>query len=207
MASISYGILVCNEAVELNRLLGNLTAYLRPEDEIVILVDGPKAPQAVADIITLWQRTCENLNCYRSEFKGNFAEWREELASHCTKDWVFQIDADELVDLDLLVHLSEIIEAGGDTEVFALARVNTVTGLTQEDIDKWHWNVHGRLVNWPDWQLRLYKNDGTFHWVGEVHERLEIAGRIMKGLRSGLYHPKDIDRQRRQNALYDTYKH
>lgn len=207
MASISYGILVCNEAVELNRLLGNLTAYLRPEDEIVILVDGPKAPQAVADIIALWQRTCENLNYYRSEFKGNFAEWREELASHCTKDWIFQIDADELVDLNLLVHLSETIEAGGDTEVFALARVNTVTGLTQEDIDKWHWDVRGRLVNWPDWQTRLYKNDGTLHWVGEVHEHLEIAGRIVKGLQSGLYHPKDIERQRRQNALYDTYKH
>ena len=204
MASISYGILVCNEAVELNRLLGNLTAYLRPEDEIVVLVDGPKAPQAVADIITLWQRTCENLNCYRSEFNGNFAEWREELASHCTKDWIFQIDADELVDLDLLVHLPEIIESCEDVEVFALSRVNTVNGLTQEDIDKWHWDVHGRLVNWPDWQTRLYINDGSFHWTGEVHECLESAGRIIKGIR-GLYHPKDIERQRRQNALYDTY--
>lgn len=206
MASISYGILVCNEVAELDRLLGNLTAYIRPEDEIIVLIDKVQESTGIVTILGQWRMVCDQLHWYRTEFGGNFAERRNELAALCTKDWVFQVDADELVDLNLLIQLPKILDEAGDVEAFALARVNTVTGLTQEDIDKWHWNVNERgWVNWPDWQIRLYRNDGTFHWHGEVHEHLGVDGRIIRGLQVGLYHPKDIERQRRQNAFYDTY--
>jgi len=40
---ISYAITVCNESEELKRLVDHLVDLKREEDEIVILVDLPKA--------------------------------------------------------------------------------------------------------------------------------------------------------------------
>jgi len=39
MPSISYAITACNEHVELDRLLSQLTEHIRPEDEIVVQMD------------------------------------------------------------------------------------------------------------------------------------------------------------------------
>ena len=39
MTTISYAITAWNEAVELDRLLSQLSEHVRPEDEIVVLLD------------------------------------------------------------------------------------------------------------------------------------------------------------------------
>ena len=39
--SISYAITACNEHVELDRLLSQLTEHIRPEDEIIVQMDTP----------------------------------------------------------------------------------------------------------------------------------------------------------------------
>ena len=38
---ITYGITCCNELVEVQRLLDQLLAQKRPQDNIVVLVDNP----------------------------------------------------------------------------------------------------------------------------------------------------------------------
>lgn len=205
MASISYGILVCNEHRELDRLLSLLLPFVRPIDEVVVLIDQKKATYEVYDVISQYRRY---ISVRDGEFNGNFAEWRNLLTEICTKDWIFQIDADEVVAPGLIGSLRAYIESNEYVDALAVPRVNTVQGLTQEDILKWGWQVNTEgWVNWPDYQARFFKNDGTFKFEGEVHEHL-VGGKIrvtqpMPGL--ALIHPKTIERQRKQNELYATY--
>ena len=89
-----------------------------------------------------------------------------------------------------------------------MPRVNTVTGLTQEHIQKWGWNVNENgWVNWPDYQTRIYRKSPEIKWVNKVHERLggqkEFAYIPMEE-EWALYHPKTIERPEKQNNYYET---
>lgn len=67
------------------------------------------------------------------------------------------------------------------------------------------------LVNWPDYQVRLYRNDPSVTWVNKVHEILNIprSGKramMNASICAGVYimHTKFIEKQRIQNSLYDN---
>jgi hypothetical protein len=58
----------------------------------------------------------------------------------------------------------------------------------------------------PDVQTRIYRRTSEIQWVGKVHER--IAGYNTISVlpyeeRYCLYHPKEIERQERQNEFYE----
>ena len=58
-----------------------------------------------------------------------------------------------------MLALPTILETNPDNEVYMVPRVNTVKGLTEAHINKWNWRVDKRgWVNWPDYQLRIWKN-------------------------------------------------
>jgi hypothetical protein len=67
-------------------------------------------------------------------------------------------------------------------------------------------NEHG-YVNWPDYQWRIYKNTKHIKWENRVHERL-VGFNSLTNLPAkpeyALNHIKSIERQEKQNALYDT---
>ena len=96
----------------------------------------------------------------------------------------------------------------GDVDVMLVPRVNTVEGLTQDHIAKWKWSVNEKgWVNWPDYQWRLYRNSPNIKWVNKVHERLQgFKQYATLPMEEGfaLYHPKEIERQEKQNEYYDT---
>lgn len=206
MVSISYGILVCNEYRELDRLLSLLVPFIKPEDEVVVLIDRKKATFDVYDVLTRYPQVLKR----DGDFDGDFSKWRNLLTSLCSKDWVFQIDADEVVPLNLIIRLEQVLEeVQCRANAVAFPRVNTVLGLTQEDINRWHWQVSSEgIVNWPDYQVRLFKNNNDCRYVGNVHEHLTNAtvATLHPDPGMALIHPKTIERQRKQNALYETYK-
>ena len=101
-----------------------------------------------------------------------------------------------------------MIEQNPEVEAYWLSRINTVKGVTDAHIKQWGWNVNDRgWINFPDSQLRLYKNNNDIKWEGKVHERL-IGYKKFAHMPSNpeycLIHPKSIERQERQNAFYDT---
>jgi hypothetical protein len=58
--------------------------------------------------------------------------------------------------------------------------------------------------NYPDVQSRICKNREDIKWVGRVHERIvgySTSGALPEGY--DLMHPKDIQRQEKQNSYYD----
>ena len=142
------------------------------------------------------------------EFEGHFADWKNKLTSYCSGDYIFQIDADEIPHKNLIDNLPVLLEANPEVDMLRVPRVNTVEGLTQEHIKKWGWNVNEKgWVNWADWQMRIYRRHPDIKWVNKVHEVLEgfkIHSMLPAEEEWALYHPKDIKRQEKQNAYYDT---
>lgn len=202
---ISYAITVCNELEEIKRLVSFLLSNKRKEDEIVILLDHSNGKDEVYKyLLTL----PSDIQLYRDTFQGHFADWKNQLTSYCTGDYIFQIDADEIPNLTLIEHLPEILEMNQGIDVLLVPRVNTVEGLTQEHIQKWGWVIDDQgWVNYPDFQWRIYKNTPDIKWVNKVHERL-IGYKTISNLPQmeacSLYHPKTIERQEKQNNYYDT---
>ena len=204
---ISYAITVCNELKEIQKLVNLLKETKRPQDEIVILYDQKNGDPEVANWLTK-QSKYPNVQFWRGFFDGHFADWKNKLTEYCSGDYIFQIDADEFPHKSLLTALPIILEGNPDNEVYLVPRVNTVEGLTQEHIQKWGWNVNeDGWVNYPDYQWRIWKNKPEIKWINKVHERLEgfkTYAPLPAKEELSLYHPKDIERQERQNAYYDT---
>ena len=207
---ISYAIPVCNEHIELERLLDFLHKHIDKEDEIVVQCDQgnttPEVYEVLDQIPEFWNP--ELLKVIEFPLKGHFSNFKNNLKEHCTGDWIFQIDADELPHESLITNLKSLLELNPTTEMFLVPRVNTVEGLTQEHINKWRWNVNEKgWVNWPDYQTRIIQNNQKIKWQNKVHE--QIVGISTKGALPmeeewSLYHPKDIKKQEHQNKLYDT---
>ena len=205
--SISYAITVCNEFVEIQKLVPFLLKLKRQQDEIVILYDQKNGNEEIASWLKKFNKL-PNVQFWRGFFDGHFADWKNKLIEYCKGDYIFQIDADELPNRALIENLPNIIEANPTIEVYLVPRVNTVEGLTEEHIKKWNWNVNDKgWVNWPDPQWRLWKNKPEIKWVNKVHERLDgykTYSNLPFQEELALYHPKDIVRQEKQNAFYDT---
>jgi len=204
---ISYAITVCNEFVEIQKLISILLEYKRYEDEIIILYDFKNGSEGIEQFLRAKSVNAE-FSWHKGEFKGHFADWKNQLTELCSGDYIFQIDADEYPHDSLISQLPVILEANPENEVYLIPRVNTVEGLTNEHIQKWGWNVNDKgWVNWPDYQWRVWKNKPEIKWVNKVHEKLSGHKTYatlpdMEGL--SLYHPKKIDRQEKQNAYYNT---
>ena len=205
--TLSFAITVCNEFVEIQNLIPFLLEHKRPEDEIVVLYDQKNGDEEVENFLRAKSVNSE-FKWYGDNFDNHFANWKNKLTSYCSGDYIFQIDADEIPHKNLMVNLPAVLESNIDTEFFWVPRVNTVEGLTQEDIQRWRWRVDEKgWVNFPDPQPRIYKRKDEIVWKNKVHEQLEgyktFATLPHEEIWS-LYHPKDIDRQRKQNAFYDT---
>ena len=203
---ISYAITVCNEIVEIQKLINFLVNNIRDEDEIVVLFDSTNGTKEVKKYLKVASAS-RKFTWFSYEFDSHFANMKNRLTEECSGDYIFQIDADEVPNKTLINHLPEVLELN-DVEVLRVSRVNTVEGLTKEHINKWGWIVSdGGKVNWPDPQWRIYKNDPKIRWKNKVHEILDgyTTKADLPYLEEwALYHPKTIERQVKQNNFYKT---
>ena len=204
---ISYAITVCNEKKEIKKLVDFLLHNKRSQDEIVILYDQKNGDEDIATMLTKFNKL-PNVQFWRGFFEGHFADWKNKLTEYCKGDYIFQIDADEIPHESLIVSLPSILSSNPNVDVYLVPRVNTVEGLTLEHQLKWKWNVNERgWVNWPDYQWRVWKNKPEIKWKNKVHEVLEghkEFATLPAEESFALYHPKDIKRQEKQNAYYDS---
>ena len=204
---ISYAVTVCNEYKEIQKLISILMLNIREEDEIVVLFDKKSGTAEVWEYLVELKEN-EHIKLTSKIFKNHFADWKNYLKDLCVGDYIFQIDADEIPHKLLLEYLPEILTNNPNNEVYLVPRVNTVEKLTQEHINKWGWNVNEKgWVNWPDYQWRIWKNKSNIKWINKVHERLEgfrTYATLPQEEEFVLYHPKEINRQEKQNEYYNT---
>lgn len=205
---ISYAIPVCDEYKEIKYLLDYLFKHKREQDEIVVQCDKGNTTQ---DVYTVLQ---EFSTYYSVGFKvvefplnGNFAAFKNNLKDNCSGDYIFQIDADELVEKYFIDLLPQVL-GQNDVDVILVPRINTVEGLTPEHIQKWGWRVdENNWINFPDFQWRIYKNHPNIKWKNKVHEVLEGYETLSHFPQSPewcILHPKTIERQEKQNNYYNT---
>ena len=209
MINITYAITVCNELVELTNLLNFLQPRIQSDDEILIQYDTDSVTKEVKDYVTILSQLHQSqIRVISFPLNGDFASFKNNLKDNANGIFIFQIDADEIPSEYLVANLRDFLEYNKDVDLFFVPRVNTVEGLTQEHIQKWRWNVNEQgWVNFPDYQTRIYRRTSEIHWVNKVHERI-VGFNTMSVLPAEeeycLYHPKDIKRQEKQNAFYDT---
>lgn len=224
--SISYAIPVCNEHFELERLLTQLNEFVDIHDQIVIQKDQDNVTNQVISVIDKFTEQCKcELDIVSFPLKNDFAAFKNNLKSHCTKDYVFQIDADEYLGDNLLMNLVLLINTNPDTDLYFIPRINIVTGLTQEYAESQYWDIkrmefpvakqlNEPVVNFPDRQARLFKNKPEIKWRNRVHEVI-TGHKTFADLSSNfvdlnpidieswcLIHVKALDRQIRQNEKY-----
>jgi len=236
--TLSYAIPVCNEHKELKFILHQINSFIGEDDEIVIQCDQGNVTDEVIEVITEFSPNC------RSEFKvidfalnKDFAAFKNNLKDNCSKDYIFQIDADEYLGDSLLMTLPIVLQNASDVELFWLPRINIVYGLTDEYVESQRWRVNEfkfpvaittqqPVINFPDYQARLFKNIPAIKWEGRVHEKVvgakkfayigkefidinilsgEIDSGDLEALQSWcLIHEKDFVRQQKQNEFYET---
>lgn len=202
---ISYAILACNEARELNELLSQLSSEIRKSDEIVVVLDETNVTRKVEFICESYAHD-HGLIWHNHPLNKDFSSQKNFLNGKCTGDWIINLDADELLNKNLIRILPDIIEMNEEVDAIWMPRVNTVDGITQEHIDKWNWQVNDKgWINWPDAQMRIYKNNGKIRWTQPVHERLEgyeKFGRLPFDEKYAIQHHKHVTKQEAQNDFY-----
>jgi len=205
--NISYCITVCNELTELTELLNFLPLYIKYDDEILIQYDESSVTDEVMDYIKIMEKIHHNVITTGFPLNGDFSSFKNNLKKHATKDYIFQLDADELPSQYLLENLNDVLESN-PVDVIFVPRVNTVEGITDEHIAKWGWKVNeDGYVNWPDYQTRIYKNTEDITWMNKVHERItgyDTFSNFPAEEEWCMYHPKTINKQESQNAFYET---
>lgn len=153
---ITAAMIVRNEAQTIARCLNSLRDHV---DEIII-VDTGSTDETKAIVRQFTDRV------FDFEWCDDFAKARQYAFDQATGDWVFWLDADDL--LQGAEHLHE--------EAAALS----------PEVTSVHWKyviVTNRVPVMDYWRERLVRNDGSFHWVGRVHENL-IRDRADQHVRS-----------------------
>lgn len=201
---ISYAITVCNELEEVSRLLNFLHQHKRSEDEICVLLDKPKASQQLLDELYYWSSK-DIIILKESTFQGHFADWKNELTAMCSGDYIFQIDADEVPNDNLIESLPSVLE--NNVDVVLVPRVNLVEGITPQHIQMWGWKQNEKgWIQWPDHQWRIFKNSPDIKWKNKLHEVLDgfkTYANLPEMEEYALYHYKTIERQEKQNNFYN----
>ena len=204
---ISYAITVCNELEEITNLLNFLQTNIKDDDEIVIQYDESTVTDDVLDYLKLMDKMHTNHKVIGFPLNKDFASFKNNLKSHCSKDYIFQIDADEIPHESLVEVINQVLDSN-PVDVIFVPRVNTVKGLTDSHIQKWGWQVNeAGWVNFPDYQTRIYKNTKDVMWMNKVHERItgyNTVSNFPAEEQWSLYHHKEIDRQEKQNEFYGT---
>lgn len=197
-----YGITVSDEREEVLRLLKQIKENTK--DEIVVQMDHYKFSEELFVEIAKY-----TTKVYSYGFKNDFADFKNRLTNTCVNygaDFVFQLDADEMITEKMIKNIKQIIEPyESNVDGIYVPRINTVDGITENDIKVWNWKINEKgWVNHPDYQGRIYRSN--LEWCGTVHEK--ICGDNLKWWALpteddySIIHHKDIAKQINQNNLY-----
>ena len=156
---ISYAITVCNEHKEIEKLLTFLFEHKRKQDQVVVQMDNAATTEVWKVCESFESKPFDEYKLIEHKLNKNFAAHKNNLNKNCDGNWIFAIDADEIPNEYLIEALPFVLETNSDVEAYWVPRVNTVAGITDEHVAKWGWKLtDDGWVNFPDWQMRLYRN-------------------------------------------------
>lgn len=219
MTKLSYAITVNDEFEELKTLLNKIFNVIENDDEIIILQDEytedkkynwNKVYNYVMTNFTLNNKVKFKYNSI--PLNNNFSNFKNIMIDMCSNEWIVHFDADEYPNQILLNNVKKIININHNIDIYYVPRINIVNGITQEYIEKMHWNVNSQnWINFPDYQQRIWRNITSVRWGGKVHERLYskmdypvTQSYLPAEEMYSYYHIKSFDKQQKQNEYYST---
>jgi len=203
---ISYTTTACSEDRELEKLLNILRMNISEGDEVIVQLDSEKATDDVRKVCSSYQERIPSMRVIEFPLNNDFSSFKNNLKSYCSKQWIFNIDADEMPSAFLIQNITQILDMNSELDVLIVPRWNIVEGITEDHIKRWGWRYdeNGR-INWPDWQMRIYRNKDEIKWKNKVHEILhgyEKFSFLPEDKDYCLFHNKTIERQEKQNNFY-----
>ena len=207
--SVCYAITVCDEDDELRNLLEAIIPFKTKHDEILIQGDKGNTTDEVLRVIEEFKTHITQYIEY--PLNHNFGAFKSNLATHTTCDYIFQLDADEIPSPYLMKHLHSILFENR-YDLIRIARINVMINdkepfllwETHNKRSKWH------VLNYPDYQRRIYKNKPTIYWIRNIHEKLvgyKTATYLPPKPKYSLLHCKHWQKQvERDEQIFNVYK-
>jgi hypothetical protein len=191
---LTYTIQVCNESRELFSLLSFLRKTVDDEDEINVVVDSNRVTERIESVLEHFK---ERINIFRrpfDEFHTN-AQFHIEKA---TGEYIFGMDADEMPQELLIKNVKKIINDSG-AEIIAVPRINIDPGYTEAFLERCNYKINDvGWINWPDYQMRIYKKCDHIRWTDEMHTKLSGSDKVI-GVEAtpklALWHIKSIEKE------------
>jgi glycosyltransferase involved in cell wall biosynthesis len=210
--NIAYCLNTANESRSyIQPLLERLIKGKQPQDEIIVVDDFSTNEETLKVI----EEYSDKISLHKRKLEGSFAEHKNyfnQLVSSETK-FIVNLDADELVSEVFMNTIHEILENNPSIDLYYLARINIVQGLTPEYVAQCGWTVNEQgYIQFPDVQGRVYRVSPEIYWKGSVHEvisgtnyhttlpYLDSDGKIDPSF--CLLHVKSLSRQQAQNEKY-----
>ena len=162
--TISINIMVYNEERCIERCINSV---INLADEIIIVDTG--STDKTIDIIK--HMNCSKIKLYSHKWENDFSKIRNLMIEYSTKDIIFQIDADEY--LDILSENKNII----------YKNINSSEVLSPKIIDYYDTEYIGELG-------RIFLNNGKYTYYGKIHEELRYNNKKIatKKINLPIYH-------------------
>jgi len=210
---ITYTIQVCNESRELYSLLNFLSKTIDPVDNVNVIVDSNRKTDKVALVL-------EHFKDFIQVYERPFDNFHDNSMFHIEKatgEYIFHVDADEMPQEMLIKNIRGIIEKSG-AEIIAVPRINIDPGYTEDFLQKCGYTMNEvGWINWPDYQMRLFKKCNHISWTDEMHTKLTGTDKVVAlqaEPKMALWHIKSIEKENNRwedgkiitsnDNLYDT---
>lgn len=199
---LSYLVTCHNETSSLEKLLSKLVQSRKDNHEIVLLDDYSDNPETLGII----QKYKEQVKFHQHKLDRNYGAHKNYGIEQCKGNWIFQLDGDEYPTDLLLENIDAVLESNADNEVIWLPRLNYFHGVTQQDVMQWGWNYNDNMINFPDYQSRIYRNLSHIRYQRRLHEKVEgfKAYTFVPPQKDyAIVHEKTIEKQRQTNLNYN----
>ncbi len=155
MITVSVALIAKDEEAVIRRCLSGVRCFA---DEIIVVDTGSK------------DRTAEisremGAQLYDFPWQDDFAAARNFSFSKATMEYIFWLDADDVIDEENQNKLSEL-----------KAQLTSDVDVVMMRYEMAHASGEAPLVFERE---RLLRRDRHFHWQGRVHESIEISGKIL----------------------------
>lgn len=187
---------VCCMTVDPPSRVAASLALVRPvAHEIVVAVDAMVPPDALGPLHDVADRVV------RFEYRPPVDRPRPWLVAQCSGDWILTLDGDEVPGPALVEQLPELISRGGTPE--DVVQVHVPRRWLFPDSGSWL----AELPWWPDYQVRLVRNDASLAVRTGVHAGI-VPVLPARHLDAPLYHldpvVTDPETRRSKVAAYES---
>jgi glycosyltransferase involved in cell wall biosynthesis len=143
MKKLSIGILTHDEGQYVQNIFEYVTNYIKNnasdlEFEVIVVDDFSEEPITCAALEWIQQQSID-VKVLKRSLNNDFASQKNFLTSNCTGDWIFNLDADEMIYDDLMDIVPALIESNPDIEAYWIPRINTIDGVAERHYIEYMW--------------------------------------------------------------------